>query len=48
MTGDTLRSEGGSCSVTVTAAAPALGDVIEGTFTATLKTLRQKPRAPPS
>ena len=38
-TGDVLRSEGGSCSVTVTAAAPALGDVIEGTFTATLKTL---------
>ena len=38
-TGDTLRAEGGSCSVTVTAAAPALGDVIEGTFTATLKTL---------
>ena len=25
--------------MTVTAAAPALGDVIEGTFTATLKTL---------
>ncbi len=25
-----------SCSVTVTAAAPALGDVLEGTFTATL------------
>jgi hypothetical protein len=38
-TGDLLRSEGGSCSVTVTAAAPALGDVIEGTFTATLKTM---------
>jgi hypothetical protein len=38
-TGDVLRAEGGSCSVTVTAAAPALGDVIEGTFTATLKTL---------
>jgi hypothetical protein len=43
-TGDGLRSEGGSCSVTVTAAAPALGDVIEGTFTATLKTL--PPEAP--
>jgi hypothetical protein len=38
-TGYLLRSEGGSCSVTVTAAAPAVGDVIEGTFTATLKTL---------
>ncbi len=25
-----------SCSVTVTAAAPALGDILEGTFTATL------------
>jgi hypothetical protein len=37
--GDTLRSDTGSCSVTVTAAAPALGDVVEGTFTATLKTL---------
>ena len=36
-TGDLLRSEGGSCSVAVTAAAPELGDVIEGTFTATLK-----------
>jgi hypothetical protein len=38
-TGDLLRSEDGSCSVTVTAAAPAVGDVIEGTFTATLKTM---------
>lgn len=28
---------GGSCSVNVTSAAPAIGDVIEGTFTATLK-----------
>jgi len=37
--GDTLRSDTGSCSVTVTAAAPALGGIIEGTFTATLKTL---------
>jgi len=27
---------GATCSVTVTAAAPAMGDVIEGTFTATL------------
>lgn len=27
---------GGTCSVTVTAAAPAVGDVVEGTFTATL------------
>jgi hypothetical protein len=36
--GGTLRSDspGGSCSVTVTAPAPALGDVVEGTFTATL------------
>jgi hypothetical protein len=37
--GRMLRSDRGSCSVTVTAAAPALGDVIEGTFTATLTTL---------
>ena len=37
--GDTLRSEGGTCDVTVTKAAAAVGDVIEGTFTATLKTL---------
>jgi len=28
---------GGSCSVNVTSAAPAIGDVIQGTFTATLK-----------
>jgi hypothetical protein len=27
---------GASCTVTVTAAAPAMGDVVEGTFTATL------------
>lgn len=37
--GGTLRSEGGTCAVTVTRAAPAVGDVIEGTFTATLKTM---------
>lgn len=37
--GRMLRSDRGSCSVTVTAAAPALGDVLEGTFTATLTTL---------
>jgi hypothetical protein len=36
--GRMLRSDRGSCSVTVTAAAPALGDVLEGTFTATLTT----------
>lgn len=37
--GRMLRSDRGSCSVTVTVAAPALGDVLEGTFTATLTTL---------
>jgi hypothetical protein len=38
--GVVLRSDaGGDCSVTVTQAAPAVGDVIEGTFTATLKTM---------
>jgi len=37
--GDMLRSEGGTCDVTVTKAAAAVGDVIEGTFTATLRTL---------
>jgi hypothetical protein len=37
--GGMLRSEGGTCSVTVTRAAPEVGDVIEGTFTATLKTM---------
>ena len=43
--GGDLRSDaGGSCSVTVTAAAPALGDVIEGTFSATLKTMTSNPR----
>ena len=31
------RSEQGSCSVNVTSAAPSVGDVIQGTFTATLK-----------
>jgi hypothetical protein len=38
--GAVARSDnpGSSCSVTVTAAAPALGDVIDGTFTATLTT----------
>jgi hypothetical protein len=37
--GGTLRSDaGGTCAVTVTRAAAALGDVVEGTFTATLKT----------
>jgi hypothetical protein len=43
--GTTKRSDnpGGSCSVTVTAAAPALGDVIEGTFTATLTTAATPP-----
>ena len=30
---------GGSCSVNVTSAAPAIGDVIQGTFTATLKSM---------
>ena len=35
--GDPRSDQGGSCSVDVTAAAPAIGDVIEGTFTATLK-----------
>jgi hypothetical protein len=43
--GGTLRSDaGGACTVTVTKAAPAVGDVIEGTFTATLKTM--PPSAP--
>ena len=43
--GRTLRSDGGgSCSVTVTAAASALGDVIEGTFSATLKTMTSTPQ----
>ena len=37
--GRMLRSDRGTCTVTVTAAAPALGDVLEGTFTATLTTL---------
>jgi hypothetical protein len=37
--GRMLRSDRGSCSVTVSAAAPALGDVLIGTFTATLTTL---------
>jgi hypothetical protein len=38
--GGTLRSDaGGSCSVTVTRAAPEAGDVVEGTFTATLKSM---------
>jgi len=37
--GRMLRSDRGTCSVTVSAAAPALGDVLEGTFTATLTTL---------
>jgi hypothetical protein len=37
--GRMLRSDRGSCTVTVTAAAPALGDALEGTFTATLTTL---------
>jgi len=43
--GATKRTDnpGGSCSVTVTAAAPALGDVIEGTFTATLATTATPP-----
>jgi hypothetical protein len=43
--GPTLRSDnpGGSCSVTVTVPAPALGDVIEGTFTATLATASTTP-----
>jgi hypothetical protein len=30
---------GGSCSVNVTSAAPAIGDVVAGTFTATLKSM---------
>ncbi len=43
--GGDLRSDGGgSCSVNVTAAAPALGDVIEGTFSATLKTMTSTPQ----
>ena len=38
--GGTLRSDaGGACTVTVTKAAAAVGDIIEGTFTATLKTM---------
>jgi hypothetical protein len=39
--GGNPRSDGpgASCSVTVTRAAPALGDVIEGTFSATLTTI---------
>ena len=43
--GPTLRSDnpGGICSVTVTVPAPALGDVIEGTFTATLGTTATPP-----
>jgi len=32
-------ADGAGCSVTVTRAAPTLGDVIEGTFTATLGSL---------
>jgi hypothetical protein len=35
--GDPRSDEGGGCSVNVTAAAPAIGDVIEGTFSASLK-----------
>ena len=34
--GDPRSDQGGGCSVNVTAAAPAIGDVIEGTFAATL------------
>lgn len=34
---------GGSCSITITQAAPALGDVLEGTFSATLKTTTSTP-----
>ena len=34
---------GAGCSVTVTAAAPAVGDVVEGTFTATLSPLGADP-----
>lgn len=34
---------GATCSVTITAAAPALGDVVEGTFTATLSTFGAEP-----
>ena len=43
--GPTLRSDnpGASCSVTVTAAAPALGDVIEGAFNATLTAVPEPP-----
>jgi len=36
--GRMFTSGGGSCSITVTHAAPALGDLLEGTFSATLKT----------
>jgi hypothetical protein len=35
--GDPRSDQGGNCSINVTSAAPAIGDVIEGTFTATLK-----------
>ncbi len=34
---------GASCSVTITSAAPALGDVLEGTFTATLSVFGAAP-----
>ena len=38
---------GAGCSVTVTAAAPAMGDVIEGTFTATLSPFGRTRHGPP-
>jgi hypothetical protein len=34
---------GGSCSITVTQAAPAVGDLLQGTFSATLKTATSTP-----
>jgi hypothetical protein len=36
-------SAGGSCSITVTHAAPALGELLEGSFSATLKTTTSTP-----
>jgi hypothetical protein len=39
-----LADAAGSCSITVTQAAPALGDVLEGTFSATLKTTSSTPQ----
>jgi len=38
---------GASCSITVTAAAPAMGDVVEGTFSATLSPFGADPATAP-